>query len=220
MISLSAVLTSDSCFSWYKDGELLEFSHPNYISLKDDHITIVANAINEGTYTCIVKKKDKVLTNYSWRVRVRFWRPRRLLCTLNRKRAHVPHTRSRGRPHSLGHIFVFVFFSSSLLSTHNCIVDYLSLCKCIFICAKNKRSVTSSIFLWTHHLTVKSCSWQMLRFPFYVVMKNLCSSCQLFGTITATLHSSNTGLLPSSKLSLLYWASETPRGGPSKMLTN
>nr|XP_057940807.1 matrix metalloproteinase-23 isoform X2 [Doryrhamphus excisus] len=57
---------------WYKDGELLEFSHPNYISLKDDHITIVANAINEGTYTCIVKKKDKVLTNYSWRVRVRF----------------------------------------------------------------------------------------------------------------------------------------------------
>ncbi|XP_056279098.1 matrix metalloproteinase-23 isoform X2 [Pseudoliparis swirei] len=57
---------------WYKDGELLEYSHPNYISLKDDHITIVANAINEGTYTCVVKKKDKVLTNYSWRVRVRF----------------------------------------------------------------------------------------------------------------------------------------------------
>ncbi|XP_056896136.1 matrix metalloproteinase-23 isoform X2 [Takifugu flavidus] len=58
--------------SWYKDGELLEFSHPNYISLKGDHITIVANAINEGIYTCIVKKKDKVLTNYSWRVRVQF----------------------------------------------------------------------------------------------------------------------------------------------------
>lgn len=57
---------------WYKDGELLEFSHPDYISLKDDHITIVANAINEGTYTCIVKKKDKILTNYSWRVRVRY----------------------------------------------------------------------------------------------------------------------------------------------------
>lgn len=63
---------SDVRSSWYKDGELLEFSHPNYISLKDDHITIVANAINEGTYTCVVKKKDKVLTNYSWRVRVRF----------------------------------------------------------------------------------------------------------------------------------------------------
>lgn len=59
-------------FSWYKDGELLEYSHPNYISLKNDHITIVANAINEGTYTCIIKKKEKVLTNYSWRVRVRF----------------------------------------------------------------------------------------------------------------------------------------------------
>ncbi|KAI3356699.1 hypothetical protein L3Q82_003383 [Scortum barcoo] len=58
---------------WYKDGELLEYSHPNYISLKDDHITIVANAINEGTYTCIVKKKDKVLTNYSWRVRELKW---------------------------------------------------------------------------------------------------------------------------------------------------
>lgn len=64
--------SAPSVFSWYKDGELLEYSHPNYISLKDDHITIVANAINEGTYTCIVKKKDKVLTNYSWRVRVRF----------------------------------------------------------------------------------------------------------------------------------------------------
>ncbi|XP_028307881.1 matrix metalloproteinase-23 isoform X3 [Gouania willdenowi] len=57
---------------WYKDDELLEYSHPNYIALKDDHITIVANAINEGTYTCIVKKRDKVLTTYSWRVRVRF----------------------------------------------------------------------------------------------------------------------------------------------------
>ncbi|CAM4713319.1 hypothetical protein PO909_017731 [Leuciscus waleckii] len=57
---------------WYKDGELLEFSHPGYISLKDDHITIVANAINEGTYTCVVRKKNKVLTTYSWRVRVRF----------------------------------------------------------------------------------------------------------------------------------------------------
>lgn len=57
---------------WYKDGELLEYSHPNYIALKDDHISIVANAINEGTYTCIVRKKNKVLTNYSWRVRVRF----------------------------------------------------------------------------------------------------------------------------------------------------
>ncbi|CDQ76869.1 unnamed protein product [Oncorhynchus mykiss] len=57
---------------WYKDGEILEYSHPGYISLKDDHISIVANAINEGTYTCIVRKKNKVLTNYSWRVRVRF----------------------------------------------------------------------------------------------------------------------------------------------------
>ncbi|XP_016335017.1 matrix metalloproteinase-23-like isoform X1 [Sinocyclocheilus anshuiensis] len=57
---------------WYKDSELLDFSHPGYISLKDNHITIVANAINEGTYTCIVRKKNKVLTTYSWRVRVRF----------------------------------------------------------------------------------------------------------------------------------------------------
>lgn len=72
LIFHQAQLTSPFSFSWYKDNELLEFSHPNYITLKDDHITIVANAINEGTYTCIVKKKDKVLTNYSWRVRVRF----------------------------------------------------------------------------------------------------------------------------------------------------
>ncbi|XP_006642143.1 matrix metalloproteinase-23 isoform X1 [Lepisosteus oculatus] len=57
---------------WYKDGELLEYSYPGYISLKDDHISIVANAINEGTYTCIVRKNNKVLTSFSWRVRVRF----------------------------------------------------------------------------------------------------------------------------------------------------
>uniref|UniRef100_A0AAV2LWC0 Ig-like domain-containing protein n=1 Tax=Knipowitschia caucasica TaxID=637954 RepID=A0AAV2LWC0_KNICA len=57
---------------WYKDGELLEYSHPNYISLEDDRITIVANAINEGLYTCVVRKKSQVLTTYSWRVRVRF----------------------------------------------------------------------------------------------------------------------------------------------------
>ncbi|KAL2103900.1 hypothetical protein ACEWY4_000768 [Coilia grayii] len=57
---------------WYKDGELLEFSHPGYISLADDRISVIANAINEGTYTCIVRKKNKVLTNYSWKVRVRF----------------------------------------------------------------------------------------------------------------------------------------------------
>lgn len=71
-ISPGRHLTSSFCFSWYKDGELLEFSQPNYITLKGDHITIVANAINEGMYTCIVKKKNKVLTNYSWRVRVQF----------------------------------------------------------------------------------------------------------------------------------------------------
>ncbi|KAK1786589.1 hypothetical protein P4O66_003037 [Electrophorus voltai] len=52
---------------WYKDDELLEVSHPGYISLKDDHLSLVANAINEGTYTCIVRKKNKVLTNYSWK---------------------------------------------------------------------------------------------------------------------------------------------------------
>uniref|UniRef100_A0AAY4B0T9 Matrix metallopeptidase 23B n=2 Tax=Denticeps clupeoides TaxID=299321 RepID=A0AAY4B0T9_9TELE len=57
---------------WYKDGELLEFSHPGYISMRGDQISIIANAINEGTYTCVVRRKDKVLTNYSWRVRVRF----------------------------------------------------------------------------------------------------------------------------------------------------
>ncbi|MGH0147038.1 UNVERIFIED_CONTAM: hypothetical protein FKN15_060858 [Acipenser sinensis] len=57
---------------WYKNGELLENSHPGYISLKDDHLSIVANGINEGTYTCIVKKHNKVLTTYTWKVRVRF----------------------------------------------------------------------------------------------------------------------------------------------------
>ncbi|KAG7261705.1 hypothetical protein CRUP_008035 [Coryphaenoides rupestris] len=57
---------------WYKDGELLAASQPGYIQLTADCLSITANAINEGTYTCVVRKKHKVLTTYSWRVRVRF----------------------------------------------------------------------------------------------------------------------------------------------------
>ncbi|NWI99697.1 MMP23 protein, partial [Crypturellus undulatus] len=56
---------------WYKDKELLEYSYPGYLSLNDDHMSIIANAINEGTYTCIVKKKERILTTYSWRIRLR-----------------------------------------------------------------------------------------------------------------------------------------------------
>ncbi|XP_062449477.1 matrix metalloproteinase-23 isoform X3 [Rhea pennata] len=56
---------------WYKDKELLEYSYPGYLSLNDDHLSIIANAINEGTYTCIVKKKERILTTYSWRIRLR-----------------------------------------------------------------------------------------------------------------------------------------------------
>ncbi|CAH2319965.1 matrix metallo ase-23 [Pelobates cultripes] len=55
---------------WYKDKELLEYSYPGYLSLNDDHMSIIANAINEGLYTCIVKKRDRVLTTYSWSIRV------------------------------------------------------------------------------------------------------------------------------------------------------
>ncbi|XP_074916497.1 matrix metalloproteinase-23 [Chelonoidis abingdonii] len=56
---------------WYKDKELLEYSYPGYLALNDDHMSIIANAINEGTYTCIVKKRQRILTTYSWRIRVR-----------------------------------------------------------------------------------------------------------------------------------------------------
>ncbi|XP_070615291.1 matrix metalloproteinase-23 isoform X2 [Erythrolamprus reginae] len=56
---------------WYKEKELLEYSYPGYLFLNGDHMSIIANAINEGTYTCIVKKKTKVLTTYSWRVRLK-----------------------------------------------------------------------------------------------------------------------------------------------------
>ncbi|MEE6483906.1 hypothetical protein FKM82_013687 [Ascaphus truei] len=55
---------------WYKDKELLEYAYPGYLSLNDDHMSIIANAINEGLYTCIVKKRDRVLTTYSWNIRV------------------------------------------------------------------------------------------------------------------------------------------------------
>ncbi|XP_072333940.1 matrix metalloproteinase-23 isoform X2 [Scyliorhinus torazame] len=56
---------------WYKDGELLEISYPGYISMKGNKLSIIANAINEGTYTCLVKKKGKILTKYSWQVVLR-----------------------------------------------------------------------------------------------------------------------------------------------------
>ncbi|NXF30397.1 MMP23 protein, partial [Nyctibius bracteatus] len=56
---------------WYKDKELLEYSYPGYLSLNEDHMSIIANAINEGTYTCIVRKKERILTTYSWRIRLK-----------------------------------------------------------------------------------------------------------------------------------------------------
>ncbi|OWK55766.1 Matrix metalloproteinase-23 [Lonchura striata] len=56
---------------WYKDKELLEYSYPGYLALNEDHMSIIANAINEGTYTCIVKKKERILTTYSWRIRLK-----------------------------------------------------------------------------------------------------------------------------------------------------
>ncbi|OCT70598.1 matrix metalloproteinase-23 [Xenopus laevis] len=55
---------------WYKDKELLEYSYSGYLSLNDDHMSIIANAINEGLYTCIVKKRDRILTTYSWNIRL------------------------------------------------------------------------------------------------------------------------------------------------------
>lgn len=59
------------CDSWYKDQELLEYSYPGYLALNEDHMSIIANAINEGTYTCIVRKKERILTTYSWRIRLK-----------------------------------------------------------------------------------------------------------------------------------------------------
>ncbi|XP_068014343.1 matrix metalloproteinase-23 isoform X3 [Melanerpes formicivorus] len=56
---------------WYKDKELLEYSYPGYLSLNEDHMSIIANAINEGTYTCVVRKKERILTTYSWRIRLK-----------------------------------------------------------------------------------------------------------------------------------------------------
>ncbi|XP_032970150.1 matrix metalloproteinase-23 isoform X2 [Rhinolophus ferrumequinum] len=56
---------------WYKDQEPLEFSYPGYLALGEAHLSIIANAINEGTYTCVVRRRQRVLSTYSWRVRVR-----------------------------------------------------------------------------------------------------------------------------------------------------
>ena len=57
--------------SWYKDQEPLEFSYPGYLALGEAHLSIIANAINEGTYTCVVRRRQRVLSTYSWRIRVR-----------------------------------------------------------------------------------------------------------------------------------------------------
>lgn len=57
--------------SWYKDQEPLEFSYPGYLALGEAQLSIIANAVNEGTYTCVVRQHQRVLTTYSWRVRVR-----------------------------------------------------------------------------------------------------------------------------------------------------
>ncbi|XP_043852350.1 matrix metalloproteinase-23 [Dromiciops gliroides] len=57
---------------WYKDRELLEYSYPGYLDLNEGHMSIIVNAINEGTYTCVVKKRDRILTTYSWRIRVNY----------------------------------------------------------------------------------------------------------------------------------------------------
>ncbi|XP_053516486.1 matrix metalloproteinase-23 isoform X2 [Artibeus jamaicensis] len=56
---------------WYKDQEPLEFSFPGYLALGEAHLSIIANAINEGTYTCVVRRRQRVLSTFSWRVRVR-----------------------------------------------------------------------------------------------------------------------------------------------------
>lgn len=58
-------------YSWYKDQEPLEFSYPGYLALGEAQLSIIANAVNEGTYTCVVRQHQRVLTTYSWRVRVR-----------------------------------------------------------------------------------------------------------------------------------------------------
>ncbi|EHB00400.1 E3 ubiquitin-protein ligase MIB2 [Heterocephalus glaber] len=56
---------------WYKDQEPLEFSYPGYLALGKARLSIIANAVNEGTYTCVVRRHQRVLTTYSWRVHVR-----------------------------------------------------------------------------------------------------------------------------------------------------
>ena len=57
--------------SWSKAQEPLESSYPGYLALGEAHLSIIANAINEGTYTCVVRRRQRVLSTYSWRVRVR-----------------------------------------------------------------------------------------------------------------------------------------------------
>lgn len=41
-----------------QDKELLEYSYTGYLSLNEDHVNIITNTINEGTYKCLVRKKE------------------------------------------------------------------------------------------------------------------------------------------------------------------
>ncbi|XP_078281599.1 matrix metalloproteinase-23 isoform X1 [Rhinoraja longicauda] len=56
---------------WYKDGELLEYSYPGYLYMRGNKLSIIANAINEGVYMCVVKKGNKILTKYSWLLKIK-----------------------------------------------------------------------------------------------------------------------------------------------------
>ncbi|XP_021512171.1 matrix metalloproteinase-23 isoform X2 [Meriones unguiculatus] len=65
------ILSKKGKVYWYKDQEPLEFSYPGYLALGEAQLSIIANAVNEGIYTCVVRQSRRVLTTYSWRVRVR-----------------------------------------------------------------------------------------------------------------------------------------------------
>ncbi|XP_078522156.1 matrix metalloproteinase-23-like [Lissotriton helveticus] len=56
--------------SWYKDGELLSRSVPDHFTLLNKDLIIIANEMNEGRYTCLIRRQTTVLKANAWEIRL------------------------------------------------------------------------------------------------------------------------------------------------------
>ncbi|XP_043926129.1 matrix metalloproteinase-23-like [Protopterus annectens] len=55
---------------WYKNGELLSQSVPGYITLRNKDLSIIANELNEGEYTCKICRRNTTVRSHSWLIKL------------------------------------------------------------------------------------------------------------------------------------------------------